>query len=116
YLAEIRRVLSPDGTLVLVTPDRSTRLLPLQRPWNRWHLKEYDAKSLGKQVRRHFPDAQVLHMSGRRDVVDIELRRCTRLKWLALPFTLPFIPDAARVAMLNAVHAIRDRKARAATG
>lgn len=110
YLAEIKRVLAPGGHLVLVTPDRSTRLLPFQKPWNRWHLKEYDAGSLGRAVKRYFPSAEMLHMSGRRDVIDIELQRCNRLKWLALPFTLPFIPDPARVAMLNAVHAVRDRK------
>jgi SAM-dependent methyltransferase len=109
YLAEIRRVLRPGGHLVLVTPDRSTRLLPLQKPWNRWHLKEYSADSLQRQVAAYFPDLQVLRMSGRRDVIDIELRRCRKLKWLALPFTLPFIPDKARVAMLNVVHAMRDR-------
>lgn len=109
YLSEIRRVLAPGGHLVLVTPNRSTRLLPFQKPWNRWHLKEYDAQRLGSQVRQHFPAAEMLHMSGRRDVIDIELRRCNRLKWLALPFTLPFIPDRMRVAMLNAVHSVRDR-------
>ncbi len=99
----------PGGHLVLVTPDRSTRLLPLQKPWNRWHLKEYGAEALQRQVAAYFPDPQVLRMSGRRDVIDIELRRCRKLKWMALPFTLPFIPDRLRVAMLNMVHAVRDR-------
>lgn len=109
YLAEIRRVLVPGGTLVLVTPDRATRLLPFQKPWNRWHLEEYDTASLRRLVAAHFPDTDMLHMSGRRDVIDIEIRRCRKLKWLALPFTLPFLPDRARVAMLNMLHALRAR-------
>lgn len=109
YLSEIRRVLVPGGRLVLITPDRSTRLFPLQKPWNRWHLKEYDGASLRRIVGRHFPEAEIRHMSGRRDVIDIELRRCRKLKWLALPFTLPLLPDRARVALLNLVHAARDR-------
>ena len=46
HLSEVRRVLAPGGQLVLATPDRSTRLLPLQRPWNRWHVKEYGARAL----------------------------------------------------------------------
>jgi SAM-dependent methyltransferase len=109
YLSEIRRVLVPGGTLILVTPDRSTRLLPLQRPWNRWHVKEYSARSLESVMRRTFADVQMQLMSGRRDVIDVELRRCNKLKWATLPFTLPFLPDAARVGLLNVIHSLRGR-------
>lgn len=109
YLSEIRRVLVPGGQLVLVTPDRSTRLLPGQRPWNRWHLHEYSNDELAGLLRREFADVQVLGMTGRRELLDIELRRCNRIKWLSLPFTLPFVPDALRVAALNLVHRVRGR-------
>lgn len=109
YLGEIARVLARGGTLVLVTPDRSTRLLPLQRPWNRWHVKEYSADSLASAMRRTFDDVQIQLMTGRQDVINVELRRCRKLKWMTLPFTLPFIPDALRVSMLNLVHSLRGR-------
>lgn len=109
YLGEIARVLAPDGTLILVTPDRSTRLLPLQRPWNRWHVKEYNANSLATTMRRTFRNVQIQSMSGRPEVISAELRRCRKLKWMALPFTLPFIPDVARVRLLDLVHSLRGR-------
>lgn len=109
YLAEIRRVLVPGGQLVLVTPDRSTRLLPGQRPWNRWHLHEYSRAELERLLQREFADVQVLGMTGRPELLDIELRRCNRIKWLSLPFTLPFLPDALRIAALNLVHRVRGR-------
>jgi len=109
YIGEIRRVLTPGGMLVLVTPDRSTRLFPLQRPWNRWHIKEYSASSLASTLRPFFPEVLVQAMSGRRDVIDVELRRCNKLKWMTLPFTLPIFPDSLRVKLLNMVHSLRGR-------
>lgn len=112
YLAEVRRVLAPGGTLVLATPDRSTRLLPLQRPWNRWHLHEYSGAELGAKLREHFPRVEVLGMGGRRDVIEIELARYRKLKWMTLPFTLPLMPDAWRVAALNLIHRIRGTQSR----
>ena len=107
YLASIRRVLAPDGKLILATPDRSTRLLPSQRPWNRWHVQEYSAAGLERVLRRHFGKIEVHGMSASADLLDVELRRARKLKWLSLPFTLPVYPDRLRVALLNLVHRVR---------
>lgn len=107
YLSEIRRVLAPGGTLVLVTPDRSTRLLPLQKPWNRWHVHEYNQADLYKRLTTHFSNVSILGMGGRPDFINIEINRCRKVKWLSLPFTLPVIPDAWRIAGLNAIHRLR---------
>lgn len=107
YLSEIRRVLAPNGQLVLVTPDRSTRLLPGQRPWNRWHVREYASGELAGLISRQFERVDVLGMSGNPEMIGIELRRCNRIKWMTLPFTLPIVPDSWRVAALNAIHRLR---------
>jgi SAM-dependent methyltransferase len=112
YLSEIRRVLAPGGRLVLVTPDRSTRLLPLQRPWNRWHLHEYGKRELASTLARHFEEVEVLEMTAKPEMIDIELRRCNRLRWMTLPVTLPIMPDSWRVAALNLIHRIRGESAR----
>ena len=112
YLSEIRRVLAPQGQLVLVTPDRSTRLLPLQRPWNRWHLHEYGKHELADAMSRYFDRVDVLGMTAKPEMIDIELRRCNKVKWMTLPFTLPIMPDRWRVAALNAIHRLRGESAR----
>lgn len=112
YLAEIRRVLAPQGRLMLVTPDRSTRLLPLQRPWNRWHVHEYGKRELAATVARHFDRVEVLGMTAKPEMIDIELQRCNKIKWMTLPFTLPVMPDRWRVAALNFVHRVRGEGAR----
>jgi len=112
HLAEARRVIRPGGCLVLATPDRERRLLPLQKPWNRWHVREYSERTLRRALAGHFDDVEVLRMSGRRDVVDVELRRCRRLKWLTLPVTLPFVPDPLRVWLLGALRALQAARGR----
>lgn len=112
YLSEIRRVLAPGGQLLLVTPDRSTRLLPGQRPWNRWHVHEYGKSELAKTLTRHFAHIDIMGMTATPEMIAIELRRCNRIKWRTLPFTLPIIPDRWRVSALNMIHRIRGEGAR----
>lgn len=112
YLVEVRRVLVPGGKLLLVTPDRSTRLLPLQRPWNRWHVREYGRGELQEVISRHFDNVEVLGMGGTPGVIDFELARCAKLKWALLPVTLPVMPDSWRVGLLNLVHKLRGKAAR----
>lgn len=103
YLREVVRVLRPRGVLVLATPDRRTRLFPLQRPWNRYHLTEYSQRSLGRLLSAHFAEVDQLTMGGEETVLAIELHRTRRLKWLSLPFTLPVIPNSVRVGALDAI-------------
>lgn len=114
YLAEAKRLLAPGGELLLATPDRRTRLLRRQRPWNRWHLREWDPDGLARLLGRQFGQVEVLTMGGRHDVLDLELRRTRRLRWLTLPLTLPGMPERARVAGLEAL--FRIKASRAASG
>lgn len=109
YLTEIRRVLVPGGRLVLATPDRSTRLLPGQRPWNRWHLHEYGAAELDALLARFFSPVEVMGMTATPELLAIELRRARRLKWVTLPFTLPGLPEAWRIVALETLHKLRKR-------
>ncbi len=114
YLAEARRVLAPGGTFIVVTPDRRLRLFPLQKPWNPWHLVEYDAAGLEKVLRRAFGEVSVSGMGGRPELIGIETRRYARMRILSLPFTLPFIPEAIRQAVLKRLSALRMRRQRTA--
>jgi len=109
YLREVVRVLRPGGTLVLATPDRRTRLLPLQRPWNHFHLTEYSERSLTRLLTPHFVTVESYTMGGKRSVLDIELRRTRRLKWGSLPFTLPIIPNAVRIKGIEVLGKLKRR-------
>jgi ubiquinone/menaquinone biosynthesis C-methylase UbiE len=107
YLMEAHRVLKPGGVFVVVTPDRQHRLLPAQRPWNRWHVREYSSAQLERKVARRFNVEASLKMGAAWEVAGVELRRYRKTKWLTLPFTLPILPDAVRRKGLDILHRLR---------
>lgn len=111
YLAEARRVLRPGGMLVVITPDRRHRLLPGQKPWNRWHLKEYSLQLLEKVIAGVIPVERALRMGAPWEVARHEMRRYRWLKWLTLPVTLPFLPEGVRRWGLDAMHRVKGRRA-----
>ena len=59
FLAECRRVLRSDGTLVISTPDRITYSPPGAAP-NPFHVKELDREEFAKLLMRHFPHVQMI--------------------------------------------------------
>jgi SAM-dependent methyltransferase len=96
FVREIARVLRPGGVAILATPDRSTRLFAWQKPWNRWHLREYSGAGLEGLLKSAFGEVEMLFMSGTPSVIEIELKRCRRLRWATIPFTLPALPHRLR--------------------
>ena len=57
YLQEIRRILKPNGTFLVSTPDRrlASVLFPfLKRPQNRFHVREFTQKELVESLKPHF--------------------------------------------------------------
>jgi SAM-dependent methyltransferase len=109
YLSEINRVLRPGGLLVVATPDRSSRLLPLQKPWNMWHIREYSDTALRNLIGMRFSNVTIKKMGGRPDVIAIETKRTKWLRWLLLPLTLLFLPDSFRISGLKAVQRVGRR-------
>lgn len=98
YLAEIRRVLRPGGTFLCVTPDRTLRLFPGQRPWNEFHVTEYAPRVFADLLRTRFTDVELLGMTAGPQVLRAELRRYRRTRLLTYPVTFPGIPDRLRLA------------------
>lgn len=109
YPREARRVLKPGGHLLVITPDRKYRLLPSQKPWNRWHLREYSSRSLSDLVAQVFEIDQCLKMGAPWDIARVEHVRYKRTKWLTLPMTLPFFLEPLRRRGLDLLHSILRR-------
>lgn len=109
YLAEARRVLTDDGVMIVATPDRRTRLLPGQRPWNRYHLVEYTPDELSNKLRGHFARVELNAMSADKAIIGRELARSRALKWATLPFTFPGTPERLRQAGLGGLKSVKAR-------
>lgn len=116
YLREVRRVLAAGGTFICVTPDRSTRLFPGQRPWNRFHVREYSQDEMADWLRRYFGTVEVAGMTARSDLLDMELARDRKVRWLTYPVTFPGVPERVRTGGLDAIKSLQRRGRPRATG
>ena len=75
YLAEIRRVTRPGGTVILATPNAATRLDPGMTPWNRFHVREYVATELATLLEGTFSRVRIQGMFGAPTLYETEIRR-----------------------------------------
>jgi SAM-dependent methyltransferase len=95
YLAEMSRVCRPEGHIVIVTPNRAFRLAPGERPWNRFHVREFDRTELAQLLSKHFAQFAVMGIAGNAEMNDLErarvarARRFARLDPLGLRYRLP---------------------------
>lgn len=94
-LREIRRVLAPSGLALLTTPNRAYRLYEGQRPWNRYHAREYLATELEQVLAETFGDVAVHGIHADEPIDSIvraradRARRLARLDPLGLRYRLP---------------------------
>jgi len=75
WLLEIRRILKDNGKFILSTPNKRLRLLPLQKPWNPEHKKEYTDKGLSKVLKKVFSSVEIYGLFGTEEIQAIEKER-----------------------------------------
>jgi SAM-dependent methyltransferase len=75
FLREIKRVTRMDGQVIVSTPNRNIRLLPFQKPRNKFHTKEYSARDLKQLLSRYFAEVRVEGLFGVEALNEIERRR-----------------------------------------
>jgi len=80
YLKEIYRVLKTNGDFIVSTPNRNHRLKPNQKPWNRFHLKEYSPESLSELLSKKFKGVKIWGIFGVDEVQDIEVNRIKKVR------------------------------------
>jgi SAM-dependent methyltransferase len=82
-LQEIRRVLDPAGVTLITTPNRVYRLDEGQRPWNRYHVREYSADELEAVLGKTFADVTVHGVVAEEPIDSLVRARAARARKLA---------------------------------
>lgn len=90
FVGEISRVLRPEGVCVLSTPNAETRLKPGEKPWWRFHVREYRREELKLLLERRFRTVSVFGVVATREAMELERRRIEMARRLAAidPFDL----------------------------
>jgi 2-polyprenyl-3-methyl-5-hydroxy-6-metoxy-1,4-benzoquinol methylase len=80
YLKKLKRLLLPEGILIISTPDRRYRLNDGQKPWNEYHLREYDRAGFTNEIAKVFTNANIYQLTGDLGMLRIEYERCAKLR------------------------------------
>jgi len=75
FAAELHRVLNPGGRLYISTPNRETRLEPGEKPFNRYHIREYSATQLKSLLMEKFSEVAMMGVSGTEKIHRMEADR-----------------------------------------
>lgn len=75
FLDGLRRLCHPEGRVILTTPNRRHRLLPLQPPWNPYHVREFRQGELADLLGKVFPRFSVLGLRADEEIERVERER-----------------------------------------
>lgn len=74
-LQEIKRVLKGNGICIFATPNRKPRLKPKQKPFNIYHVHEFDWQELENLLREYFNNVRVYGIEASEKAFEFEMQR-----------------------------------------
>lgn len=75
YIGELKRVLSPGGIVMFTTPNALLRLDPGMKPWNEFHVREFDNSELESLLSTFFSEVQLMGLFAKEPLYSIEANR-----------------------------------------
>ncbi len=100
FVAQISRVLLPGSMLLMTTPNRLLRLAPGQKPWNRYHKREYGPEDLKKVLSAEFSDVQVCGIAGSPEVQKVLTTNLKAANPLAVALKR-HLPESLKLSLLG---------------
>jgi SAM-dependent methyltransferase len=106
-LREASRVARPGAPVLVATPNRNHRVAAGERPWNRYHVREFSPEELQSAMRGVFDEIELFGIVGSPAMNAIErervarARRLARLDRLGLRYVLPEGIDTRARALLR---------------
>lgn len=104
YLKEIHKVLKNNGFLLLTTPNKTYRLKPNQKPWNRFHVREYYPNELKILLKKYYSSVELFGIFGNETIQQIEMKRLNNFQNLLKidPLSLRnYIPENFKPKIIN---------------
>ena len=87
HLAEpeglLEQIATSGAEAFFTTPNRDLRLRPGERPWNRFHVREYSRTELHDLLARYFPRVSVSFVRAPKEIEAIELNRIAQARRFA---------------------------------
>ncbi len=80
YLNDIKRVLRPGGVALFTTPNSLIRLDPGMKPWNKFHVREYDPESFSALLGKYFSRVEIWGLFADEPLYSIDLNRVLRYR------------------------------------
>lgn len=113
FISEIYRVLKQSGFFYVTTPNRATRLKPGEKPWNRFHVREYYAKELQDLLKIRFLQAEVFGVNAIDEIRKLEFERMKRAGLMGLALKLGvrrILPQSLDPILARIIGAVRGHK------
>lgn len=80
FIGEIKRVLTSHGIIIFTTPNALLRLDPGMKPWNPFHVTEFDQNTLTDMLGQHFKHVHTLGLFAEKELYLTEKSRVGRAK------------------------------------
>jgi 2-polyprenyl-3-methyl-5-hydroxy-6-metoxy-1,4-benzoquinol methylase len=78
YLEKLKYLSCQNGIIIISTPDRKYRLNDGQKPWNKYHLREYDRLGFISEISKVFMNPNIYQLTGDLGLLRIEYERCAK--------------------------------------